>query len=68
MKCLSCILKGRTPAAWTAACLLAISTLTTMGCAEKAVEQAPVDVEQERQEHMEMMQRETGQSPAPGTK
>lgn len=68
MKCLSCIAKGLSAAAWTAVCLLAVSTLTIVGCAEKAVEQAPVDVEQERKEHMEMMQRETGQSPAPATK
>ena len=35
------------------------------GCAEKVVEKKPEDIEKSRQEHMKIMQRETGQAPAP---
>jgi len=62
---LSCIAKELRRAARTAACLFAIFAIKCVGCAENAVEQAPKDVEKERQKHMEMMQRETGQAPAP---
>jgi hypothetical protein len=50
---------ARSAAGWF---LLAIST--TCGCAEEPVEKAPADIEKARQEHIETMRREAGESAA----
>jgi hypothetical protein len=68
MTLLPLIVRRISPAARTAVCLVAVAWFTGAGCAEKPAEEAPVDVEQQRQEHMKMMQRETGQAPAPESK
>lgn len=47
---------------WAAGLFLIACALTT-GCAEKAVEKAPEDFEKAREEHFDMMRRETGQAP-----
>ena len=46
-----------------AAGLLLIACALTTGCAEKVVEKTPEDFEMAREEHREMMRRETGQAP-----
>jgi hypothetical protein len=47
-------------AAWMAL----VSVPLTSGCAEKVVEKSPEDFEKSREEHFEMMRRESGQAPS----
>jgi hypothetical protein len=49
----------------TAAGLSVVAIGMTCGCAEEPVEKAPADIEKARQEHIEIMRRETGESAAP---
>jgi hypothetical protein len=41
-----------------------VSLLLTSGCAEKVAEKSPEDFEKAREEHFEMMRRESGQAPS----
>lgn len=40
-----------------------LAALFVAGCAEKAPEKGPADVEKARQDHIKIMMRETGQKP-----
>ncbi len=54
-----------------AICLLAVCMLLAVGCAEKpkeAVEKTPAEIEKSRQEHIKMMQQESGQTVPPESK
>jgi hypothetical protein len=51
--------------AQTAAGLSLVAIGMTCGCAEEPVEKAPADIEKARQEHIEIMRRETGESATP---
>ena len=52
-------------AAWTAAGLFLVAMSMTCGCAEEPVEKAPADIEKARQDHIEIMRRESGESATP---
>lgn len=41
-----------------------VSLPLTSGCTEKVVEKSPEDFEKAREEHFEMMRRESGQTPS----
>ncbi len=47
-----------------AACLCFLLVSIAGGCAKKVKEAAPADIEKARQDHKQMMQRESGQAPA----
>jgi hypothetical protein len=49
----------------SAAVLSLVGLSMTCGCAEETVEKAPADIEKARQEHIDIMRRETAESAAP---
>jgi hypothetical protein len=52
-------------AARSAAGLSLVALCMTCGCAEETVEKSPADIEKARQEHIEIMRREAGESATP---
>ena len=49
----------------TAAGLSLVAVSMTCGCAEETVEKSPADIEKARQDHIEIMRRESGESATP---
>lgn len=46
----------------TAASLSLVAISMTCGCAEETVQKSPADIEKARQDHIEIMRREAGES------
>ncbi|MBA3485093.1 MAG: hypothetical protein H0T51_25130 [Pirellulales bacterium] len=49
----------------TAAGVSLVAISMTCGCAEETVEKSPADIEEARQQHIEIMRREAGESATP---